>query len=167
MQSPVLISASKLSPEALRGVVDEFVTREGTEYGTRDYSLKEKRAMVMRQIEANEVVIVFHSDTGTCNLVKRVDFERPKPGEIGSKYDRTMIAHLVFEDEEAAQKLKDAGFSDGAIASRASAMGMTADFIKKCRLSESRPAMRTCVKCDTKFLSAGPHNRLCSRCPAR
>ena len=36
----------QLSAEALRGVVESFVLREGTEYGQRDYSLAEKVAQM-------------------------------------------------------------------------------------------------------------------------
>ena len=58
-----------LSETALRGIVEEFVTREGTEYGARPVSLDEKRQAVMRQLEAGEVLITFNDEDQTCSLI--------------------------------------------------------------------------------------------------
>ncbi|MGH7818980.1 MAG: YheU family protein [Candidatus Binatia bacterium] len=58
-----------LSPEALRGLVEELVTRDGTDYGPRERSLEEKVASVMRQLERGEAKIVFDPVTGTANVV--------------------------------------------------------------------------------------------------
>lgn len=46
-------------------------------------------------------------------------------------------------------------------------LGITDRFIKECRLSGTRPAVRRCVKCDVGFLSSGIHNRVCQRCRSR
>ena len=59
----------ELSEEALRGVVESFVLREGTDYGQRDYSLDEKIAAVMRQLDRGEAVIVFDPETATVDIV--------------------------------------------------------------------------------------------------
>ena len=58
-----------LSEAALRGVVESFVLREGTDYGQRDYSLEEKIAAVMRQLERGEAVIAFDTETETASIV--------------------------------------------------------------------------------------------------
>ena len=58
----------ELSDEALRGVVESFVLREGTDYGPRDYSLEEKIAAVIRQLDRGEAVIVFDPDTETVSI---------------------------------------------------------------------------------------------------
>ena len=59
----------QLSPEALRGVVESFVLREGTEYGERDVPLDTKVAQVLRQIERGEAQIVFDPNTETVDVV--------------------------------------------------------------------------------------------------
>lgn len=56
---PVVVPYTELSPDALRGVIESFVLREGTEYGEREFSLDEKVAHVMRQLERGEARIVF------------------------------------------------------------------------------------------------------------
>ena len=59
----------ELSEEALRGVIESFVLREGTDYGPRDYSFEEKIAAVIRQLDRGEAAIVFDPDTGTVSIV--------------------------------------------------------------------------------------------------
>ena len=66
---PVLVPKDRLSPDALLGLVDAFVLREGTDYGHADRSLEEKRRAVLRQIDRGEVVIVFDPSTEDVNLV--------------------------------------------------------------------------------------------------
>ena len=58
-----------LSTEALRGVVEEFITREGTEYGHREFSLDDKVRHVELQLEAGEAKIVFDTIEECANLV--------------------------------------------------------------------------------------------------
>ena len=64
----VEVPHQELSEEALRGVVESFVLREGTEYGQRDYSLEAKIAAVMRQLDRGEAVVVFDPDTATVSI---------------------------------------------------------------------------------------------------
>jgi uncharacterized protein YheU (UPF0270 family) len=67
--APIDIPYTELSPDALQGVIEAFVLREGTEYGARDFSLEEKVAQVMRQLERREAQIVFDPNTETVSLV--------------------------------------------------------------------------------------------------
>ena len=54
---------------AVEGVIESFVLREGTEYGEREYSLDEKVAHVMRQLERGEAQILFYPVTETIDIV--------------------------------------------------------------------------------------------------
>jgi uncharacterized protein YheU (UPF0270 family) len=67
---PVEIPPDELSPEALRGIVENFVLREGTDYGEHEVSLDRKVADVMRQIERREARIFFDPETETVTLVR-------------------------------------------------------------------------------------------------
>ena len=64
------IPYTELSRDALRGVIEEFVSREGTEYGQREYTLEDKIKRVMRQLESGEVKLFFDEQSQTCNLVR-------------------------------------------------------------------------------------------------
>lgn len=58
-----------LSPDALRGLIEEFVTRDGTDYGERERELEEKVASVERQLERGEVRIVIDLETESVTLL--------------------------------------------------------------------------------------------------
>lgn len=74
--APVEIPHTKLSAAALEGLIDEFVKRNGTDYGEREVSLDAKRSAVRRQLESGEVVIVFDLETETSTIVERKDWTR-------------------------------------------------------------------------------------------
>ncbi len=57
-----------LSDDALVGVIEDFVTREGTEYGSRDYSLEEKIEMVKKQLISGKAAIVFDPELDSCTI---------------------------------------------------------------------------------------------------
>jgi uncharacterized protein YheU (UPF0270 family) len=67
-QHPVDVPYRALSAAALRGVLEAFVLREGTDYGEREYTLAEKSAHVMRQLERGEARIVFDPGTGSVDI---------------------------------------------------------------------------------------------------
>lgn len=63
------IDPRALSPEALLGLIEEFVTREGTEYGLREKSLDDKVKDVRRQLESGEARILYDSVEERANIV--------------------------------------------------------------------------------------------------
>ena len=58
-----------LSPEALRGVVEEFVTRDSTDYGDAWVSLEDKVQQVVARLRRGEAVLLFEPDTGRTHIV--------------------------------------------------------------------------------------------------
>jgi uncharacterized protein len=67
--APVAVPYAQLSPEALQGVIESFVLREGTEYGEREFSLSEKRLHVMHQLERGEAQIMFDPQSQSIDIV--------------------------------------------------------------------------------------------------
>ena len=59
---------STLSADALFGVVQEFVLREGTEYGPSEISLECKVDQVIGQIKAGKVGVFYDQESGTTTL---------------------------------------------------------------------------------------------------
>jgi uncharacterized protein YheU (UPF0270 family) len=57
-----------LSEVALAGLIQEFVTREGTEYGAVEFNLEEKTRQVRLQIQAGEALIAFDVETQTTSV---------------------------------------------------------------------------------------------------
>ena len=64
----VELSPDDLSPEALRRLVEEFVTRDGTDYGAIERSVEEKIAEVLVQLRSGEARLVFDTETETANI---------------------------------------------------------------------------------------------------
>jgi uncharacterized protein YheU (UPF0270 family) len=62
---------AQLAPEVLRRLVEEFVTRDGTDYGAIERTLAEKVAAVMQQLEAGEAAIVVDAEHDTIDIVAR------------------------------------------------------------------------------------------------
>ena len=57
-----------LSESALTGLIQEFVTREGTEYGLREVLINAKVEQVMGQLRSGEVEIVYDEETQTTSI---------------------------------------------------------------------------------------------------
>jgi uncharacterized protein len=66
--SVYIIPVSRLSPEALRGVIEEFILREGTDYGQVETSRAMKFEQVKRKLENGSAVLVFDDETETTNI---------------------------------------------------------------------------------------------------
>ncbi len=58
-----------LSDDALRGVIEEFATRDGTDYGAVEIALASKVDTLRRQLAAGEICIVFDDDAQSCHIV--------------------------------------------------------------------------------------------------
>ena len=71
----VKIPLGELSSEALEGVIEEFVMREGTDYGHHDYTLDEKRTRVLRALQTGAAVITFEPDSGSTSIVMNEDLD--------------------------------------------------------------------------------------------
>ncbi len=67
---PVEIPYVDLSAEALRGVLESFVLREGTEYGARDFSLDQKVEQVMALLVRGKARVMFDPETETVTVVE-------------------------------------------------------------------------------------------------
>jgi uncharacterized protein len=66
---PIVIPYRDLSEPALRGVLESFVLREGTDYGEREVTLDQKVAQVLRQLERGDAQIVFDPVVESVDVV--------------------------------------------------------------------------------------------------
>lgn len=77
---PVEVPAEALSEDALDGLIEAFVLREGTDYGREEVSLATKCEQVRRQIARAEVKIVFDPDTESVGLLTAGEFAKRRKG---------------------------------------------------------------------------------------
>lgn len=72
----ILIPFRELSPEALTALIEDFVTRDGTDYGEREVPLDVRSAQVRRQLEAGTACIVYDEDEDSVTIVPRESLPR-------------------------------------------------------------------------------------------
>lgn len=58
-----------LDDELLNAVIEEFVSREGTDYGHAEVSLAQKVAQVRAQLRARRAMLVFDEESETTDIV--------------------------------------------------------------------------------------------------
>ena len=61
----MVIPHENLIAEALAGLVEEYVSRDGTERG----EVADKSKAVIRLLERGELVLVYDPDSENCNLI--------------------------------------------------------------------------------------------------
>jgi hypothetical protein len=71
----MIIPYEQLSSDALQGLIEEFITREGTDYGVEEVSLATKVEQVKQLLRRRDVVVVFDFATETASLLTRRDAE--------------------------------------------------------------------------------------------
>lgn len=67
--APIVVPHRELEHSTLRGVVESFVLREGTDYGLRETSLDDKVSEVLAQLRKGEAHIVFDPESESISIV--------------------------------------------------------------------------------------------------
>ena len=63
-----IIPVNKLSHEALGGVIEEFISRDGTDYGEIDASTETNFSHVKSKLKKGLAVLVFDDEAETTNI---------------------------------------------------------------------------------------------------
>ena len=63
-----IIPVNKLSPTALQGVIGEFISRDGTDYGETEASPETKFRQIKYKLEKGSAVLIFDDESGTTNI---------------------------------------------------------------------------------------------------
>ncbi|ROS00988.1 hypothetical protein EDC56_1411 [Sinobacterium caligoides] len=79
------IPYQQLSSDALDALLDEIVTREGTDYGAVAMSLEQRKLQLRSSLEAGEANIVFDAETETVNVINQQAFNEIN-GNIGDEF---------------------------------------------------------------------------------
>lgn len=65
------IPLARLAPETLAGLLEEFASRDGTDYGDRELSLEDKVLQLRRQLDSGDMRLLYDGDSETWDLVSR------------------------------------------------------------------------------------------------
>lgn len=71
LQEPVEVPADALTPEALEGVLQSVVLREGTDYGDVELPFEEKVARLRAALDRGDARIVFDPVTESVTILPR------------------------------------------------------------------------------------------------
>jgi len=63
-----IIPVNKLSTKALQGVIEEFISRSGTDYGEIEASLETSINQVKAKLKSGSAVLVYDDETETTNI---------------------------------------------------------------------------------------------------
>jgi hypothetical protein len=66
----VAIPHQRLAADTLQAVIEEYITRDGTDYGDSEVSLQAKVLQAMKKLESGEVKIVFYPASAHCQIVE-------------------------------------------------------------------------------------------------
>jgi uncharacterized protein YheU (UPF0270 family) len=64
----MIIHWQSLEPETLQALIEEFVSRSGTDYGATEASLESKVQAVRRLLEIKKAHIVFDAESASCDI---------------------------------------------------------------------------------------------------
>lgn len=67
----MIIPYDQLNPDTLQSLVEEFVSRDGTDYGDKEVPLDVKVQQVVSKLKSGEAVILFSESKGLCNIVRK------------------------------------------------------------------------------------------------
>lgn len=70
-EEPIWVPYEELEPETLRNLAEEFVTRDGTDYGAAERTLAQKVQALMLELQSGEARIGYQAKTGNIHIVAR------------------------------------------------------------------------------------------------
>jgi hypothetical protein len=77
-----IIPVDKLSAEALQGIIQEFISRDGTDYGEMEASLENKYRQVKQKLENGLAILVYDDEMESTNIFRHDDPVLKKLDEI-------------------------------------------------------------------------------------
>ncbi len=67
----MIVPWQAVQPETLDNLIEEYVTRDGTDYGEQETSLSRRVEQIRAKLQSGEAVLLFSESTGLCNIVAK------------------------------------------------------------------------------------------------
>ncbi|MFT7006750.1 MAG: hypothetical protein ACJAXJ_001258 [Colwellia sp.] len=77
----MIIPLEQINKETLTAIIEEFILREGTDYGVIDASKADKIAQVKLQLQQGSAVIVYSELHESVNILPREQFDKEEKNE--------------------------------------------------------------------------------------
>lgn len=78
----IVIPPAKLSKETFEALLEEFILREGTDYGAVELSLETKRNRVLKQLETGQIKIVYSPESENCSILNSTELGKLKDFQL-------------------------------------------------------------------------------------
>lgn len=78
---PVRIPYDSISEEALSAIIENFILREGTDYGFHEVAYKTKFEHVLKKIKSDEFIITFDPSSESVTLLTRIEWKKLMKGK--------------------------------------------------------------------------------------
>ena len=72
---PIIVPWKDLPPDTLTNLIEEFVTRDGTDYGDQEVATSTKVEQVRHQLKQQEAFIVFDEVTESVSVMGKEQAE--------------------------------------------------------------------------------------------
>jgi uncharacterized protein YheU (UPF0270 family) len=67
----VEVPPARLEPRVLQALLEEYASRDGTDYGERELSLAEKEGNLRRQLSDGALILLYDTQAETWDLLER------------------------------------------------------------------------------------------------
>lgn len=71
----MIVPWKQVSEDALNSIIEEFIMREGTDYGLQEVSMDTKKRQVLAQLTSGDIVLVYSELHETVNLMSAAEFK--------------------------------------------------------------------------------------------
>jgi hypothetical protein len=71
----VLVPPQRLQAEVLQALLEDYATRDGTDYGERELTTEEKVGRLKRQLDSSDLLILYDADSEQWDLVPQAQAE--------------------------------------------------------------------------------------------
>jgi hypothetical protein len=65
----VAVPLQRLQGDILQALLEEFASRDGTDYGEHEYTLEQKTTVLQKQLEQGELQILYDADSQQWDLL--------------------------------------------------------------------------------------------------
>ena len=72
----MIIPYQELSEAALQSLMEDFVTRDGTDYGLVEMSMQEKSEHLLALLKKGELLISYNDELQSCGLVTKLELSK-------------------------------------------------------------------------------------------
>lgn len=85
---PLVIPYQELNPDTLHAMVEDFVTRDGTDYGELETPIAQRIDLVLRQLRAGKAFILYDAEAASFTIGSAEHLRAAEPGSTETGYGR-------------------------------------------------------------------------------